>query len=630
MNSHVHKRANALLAICMLLCVVFYLPGLKGGYLFDDYPNIVDNPAIHMTTLDADALQRAFWAAPASGSQRPLATLSFAVNHYFTGLAPQPMKATNLAIHLVNGWLLYLLLGRILHFFSSGMAPGNVTRGQWVAALIAGVWLLHPINLSAVLFVVQRMEGLALIFVLLGLLLYVNARMKQTKSAEWCLWIGFPVCLLLGMAAKESAALLPLYALLLECIVFRGASAHRRKLILFHVIFLLLPLLAGLAWLVPKIFSEAAYSTRHFTLLERLMTEPRVLVDYALWTVLPLPQFAGFYHDDYPVSVGLTTPWTTLPAMLVLLAAVVMAWKLRYRRPLTSLGLAWFLAAHAMTATVIPLELVFEHRNYFASAGLLLALFDMIFPVNKAAPMARVGHASVAVLILLAVFSLNIKARTWGNPVLFAVTEAARSPQSPRATYELGRTYALLSGFRADSPNLERAISALEAAAAVPRASAMPESTLIIASSKAGIPIKPEWWNGLIGKLISRTPNAEDIGAIMALTNCRREGHCAEDDEQLTRMYRTALAQRRAPEILYGFAIHAHNAMGDTELALELAREAAKHQDLQYHVNLVGFLIALGKTGEAHQELEALERRDHKGSMVVEIGALHSVLKGEK
>lgn len=629
MDTQARRRSSLLFVASTLLCIVLYLPGLKGGYLFDDYPNIVDNPAIHLTTLDAASLQRAFWATPSSGSQRPLATLSYALNHYFTGLATQPMKVTNLAIHAINGWLLYLLLSNILRFSACSTTAGNITRARWLAALVAGAWLLHPINLSAVLFIVQRMESLAQLFVLLGLLLYVDARTKRNENSP-LLWFGFPVCLLLGMGAKESAVLLPLYAFLLECIIFRKTLGWRREQTIFHTVFLLIPLVAGLAWILPGVLSPSAFSTRHFTLVERLLTEPRVLADYAIWTALPIPQFSSFYHDDYPVSTGLFSPWATLPAIIALIAAIVAAWKVRRSRPLISLGLSWFFAAHALTATIIPLELVFEHRNYFASVGLLLVLFDLLLPAEKTQAGAGLGKALILVMFALAAFTLNIKARTWGNPVLFAVAEAVNSPDSPRATYELGRTYALLSNFRADSLNLAQAIAALEIAAAVPRASAMPESSLIIASSKSGVPVKPGWWQSLTEKLTSRPLTPEDVAAIRALTECRRGGGCAENDEMLEKIYRIALDQRRSPELLYAFAIHAHNVMKDPELSLSLVREAAKSDDLQYQVNLIELLADLGLKDEAQAELESLILRDRKGALRIEADALRMRLDSEK
>ena len=367
----------------LLLTIALYLPGLRGYYEFDDYPNIVDNDALHVTTLDPAAWITAMWASPASDLQRPLASLSFAANFYFTGPDPRPMKATNLAIHLVNGCLLLALLLLLVRRGADGTrrAPAAALRDEWLALLVTGIWLLHPINLTAVLFVVQRMESLAQTFVLLGLLLYVQARIRQQtdrSGSAWRLWIGVPACTLLGIAAKESAALMPLYALILEATVLFDWRRRGGALLAFYAAFLVVPALLGLAWMVPHALAPDAYAQRAFTLQQRLLSEPRVLLDYVTWILVPLPKFFSFFRDDYGFSKDLWHPWTTVPAMLLIAALIGAAFAVRARRPLVALGILWFFAAHALTASFFPLELVFEHRNYFASIGVLLAAADLV------------------------------------------------------------------------------------------------------------------------------------------------------------------------------------------------------------------------------------------------------------
>ena len=108
------KAQSLVLALAaLLLGLLVYLPGLGGVYAFDDFPNIVDNTALHVTTLDPVAWRQALWSSPSSDLQRPLASLSFALNYYVSGIDPLPMKITNLAIHLLNGWLLFVLLRRL-------------------------------------------------------------------------------------------------------------------------------------------------------------------------------------------------------------------------------------------------------------------------------------------------------------------------------------------------------------------------------------------------------------------------------------------------------------------------------------------------------------------------------------
>jgi len=129
---------------------------------------------------------------------------------------------------------------------------------------------------------------------------------REQRGAGWG-WIlvglfGFGA---LAALSKESGIMLPLYALLIEWLVFRGAlpgSATRKQLIGLYVLALALPGIAGLAWLSPGIVSGTAYLERPFTLSERLWTEARVLWSYLGWIIAPRPAALSLYHDAYPLS----------------------------------------------------------------------------------------------------------------------------------------------------------------------------------------------------------------------------------------------------------------------------------------------------------------------------------------
>src|SRR5688500_13964670 len=85
-----------LLPVLLVLVALVYWPGLGGGFVFDDYPNIVQNGALHVTWASTwlEWLAAVF-SSPASELQRPLAMLTFAINHALTGLDPYWMKLTN-------------------------------------------------------------------------------------------------------------------------------------------------------------------------------------------------------------------------------------------------------------------------------------------------------------------------------------------------------------------------------------------------------------------------------------------------------------------------------------------------------------------------------------------------------
>src|SRR6185437_6409937 len=459
-----------ILLVAFVLTLAVYWPGLSGGFLFDDYPNIVDNHGVQPPNASFSSLVGAALSSPSSEFKRPLASLSFAANYLISGLDPYWMKLTNLVIHLLNGLLVFLLARKLVQIGEERFsATDERARAGIVAVLIAAGWMLLPINLTGVLYVVQRMESMANLFVLLGLLGYVEGRRRmltaqptvidgavtQIASASHELR-GFLLCVAsivacagVGILAKETAVMLPLYALLIEWLVFRfdtPSGSRDKRLIGLFVLVLLLPMIVGLTWLLPCILNSGTWATRNFTLSTRLLSEARIVVDYVAWTLLPTPDALSFYHDDFHISSGLFTPWSTLGSIALLVALVALMFWLRRRQPLATLGIALFLACQLLTGTILPLELIYEHRNYFASFGLLLALVPLL-AAPRTQSFALPRHALLIGLMLCWTALTALTAYAWGNPMRLAEDLAARAPQSPRAEYELGRTYIIYSHY---------------------------------------------------------------------------------------------------------------------------------------------------------------------------------------
>ena len=371
------RRLHWVLLFCVLsVTTLVYWPGMWGGFTFDDNTNIVFNTQLHVKDLVWDQWVAAAFSSPARELPRPLAMLTFGVNHFLTGLNPWPMKATNLAIHLLNVFLVFGMIRALLRSTGRGSARPD---DESIALFVCATWAILPINLMAVLLVVQRMEILSHTFVFLGLWLYLAGRTQLIDGRNGWKKIlsGLVLCTLVGAMSKESAVLLPLYAVIIEFFVlkFKG-SDHKpcRLLVGLYVIVLFLPALIGIAWLLPKSLDPASFAHRNFTLPERLLTEPHVVADYLRWTLLPDLGRLSLFHDDFPVSRSLMDPPATLLSGIGLILVGLAAWKIRHVRPLSSVGLAWFFGAQVLTATFIPLELVFEHRNYFASVGISLLL----------------------------------------------------------------------------------------------------------------------------------------------------------------------------------------------------------------------------------------------------------------
>jgi hypothetical protein len=612
------------LALAVTACI--YWPGVHGGWLFDDYPNIVDNRGVQPEHASIPSLTRAAFSSPSSEFKRPLSSLTFAANYLATGLDPFWMKVTNLLIHLLNGLLVYALSRRLIRL--SRHETFSAKDEIRLASLIAAAWLLLPINLTGVLYVVQRMESLANLFVLAGLLGYVSGRQKMLAGdfkqglvhAAGSLIVATGI----GLTAKETAAMLPLYAALTEWILFGFRTSHggpSRSILALFGLTLVLPLLAGLAWLLPGVFRPENWATRDFTLTGRLLSEARIVTDYISWTLLPTPQDLSFYHDDFRVSSSLLTPWTTLPSMLLLACLAYQAWRWRKRRPLAALGLSLYLGCHLLTGTILPLELIYEHRNYFASFGLLLAIVPALTatPSPEGPPaFALARRTLLGVLFVWWMLLTAMTAQAWGNPLSLAEELATRAPESPRAQYELGRTYIIYSHYDPESRFTQLAYAPLERAMKLPDSSILPEQALIFMNSRMHLPMRDTWWDSMVKKLQAEPPGVQDESSLAALAQCARERRCDLPHARMVEAFHAALAHPKpSARLLATYGDYAWNVLMNRELGTQMTLDASKAapNEPAYHITLARMYLAQHDFALAKQQIDALQALDIGGRL---------------
>ncbi|MGA9855334.1 MAG: hypothetical protein WBR29_08680, partial [Gammaproteobacteria bacterium] len=473
----------------LTLTVLAYVPGLHGPFLFDDVTSILQNRALAIHSLAWDQLAQAMLSSDTGPMRRPLSMLSFALNIYFNGLDPTAFKITNLVIHLVNGVLVFALLRKIVQYWlDKGILESSIAA-YWLPLLCASAWLLHPLNLTAVLYVVQRETSLCSLFILAGCVCYVHARLRilAGKSGWWWLYIGTLVSGLLAILSKETGLLLPVYLLVIELCVFRFSCKNNRierGLFMFFGLFLLLPFCLGLVWLFGIHHgAPLSYVGRDFTLSERVMTEMRVIWDYIRWTLFPRLPDLGLYHDDIPLSTGLLTPPTTLLSMLglgTLLATAGFTWK---KRPWISFGILWFFTGQILESTVWPLEIAFEHRNYLADMGILISVFGFILTAHSRLLNMRYRIGIILALVLTYGAVTGMRAYIWRSTLSLVKTQAANHPQSPYATYALGQelTNLVLAGEKQLVPEAE---AALAHSMSLPNSGIIPGAALALLDSQ--------------------------------------------------------------------------------------------------------------------------------------------------
>jgi len=559
------------------LAMLVFSPGLGGGFVLDDVQTIVDNSFIRVTTLNLESWLEAAASFSAGQGSRPLAMLSFAFDFWRHGsLDAATFKETSVFIHGLTTFALALFFRRLLM-----LADWAPQRASMVAALLALAWAVHPIQVSAVLYVVQRMQTLATLFLVLALWAYLGLRQAQVEGQRgWPQGILAAVCWLLALASKEDAIMLPIYCLLLEFFILRFKAAEEWRAHSLRRAYLVV-LVAGTAlflfWLVPTTWSWEPYHGREFNSMERLLTQARVLALYLGQILWPLPSRFPFNYDTFEVSRDLLQPLSTLPAMVLALGLLAWAWCWRTRRPVFALGIGLFFAGHFVTSNIIGLEMVFEHRNQIPLIGIVLALADLLIASSERWHVNQAALRTTATTLLLTVaICAGYRAYQWGDAIRMAEYHVCIQPDSPRAWLALGGTYFDLAGRKngKGSPYLSKAIEIMETAAdktAAPSA----YSNIVIYKTIAGTVTQTDW-DRLLHRVATAPMTPANVNILWnSITNLRAK--IGLDESQALELIKV-ISQRSdlsANEQLY-IGLFIYNKTSSPDAALDYFLNAAK------------------------------------------------------
>ena len=440
---------SALLATATWLV---YKPGLSGPFVFDDLTNILLVNTTYLKSLDSTALYNTAWAVKSGPLSRPIAILSFGLNYYFTQLDVYYFKLTNLVIHLLAGYALYQLTYRLLaRREAKTTLPGDTPLSiHYLALATCAIWLVHPLNLTSVLYVVQRMTSLSSLFMVLGLIGYVIGR-EQIIADQTRGYATISLSILcfgtLAIFTKEIGAFLPIYAILIEIYFFRLAASERLTLSFkrFWYGFFVVPLILALVIALAKsgsLLGLDAYQFRNFSLTERLLTESRILWFYLRLILFPSIVEMGTYHDDILISTDLLHPATTLLSVMGIGLLGTVAVIARKKATILSFGITWFLVGHSLESTVIPLELAHEHRNYLPEFGILLVLtYYITHTTKKASRTLKLRYLFLLAYASLLGITTHARATEWRDEWTLFNAEARNHPDSSRSHTSLAVLY---------------------------------------------------------------------------------------------------------------------------------------------------------------------------------------------
>jgi hypothetical protein len=437
-----------LLALLLgLFTAWIYWPGTSGPDLLDDRSSVM----VIRDLADSPEYARDYIFGDRSGLLgRPVSMVTFVLERLYLDSGIASSKKVNIVLHLCNGMLVIWLFWLLFRYLA---VPGY----RWLAVLLGAIWLLHPLLVSTVLYVVQRMAMLSTFFMLLATIGYVYWRMALGEGRGSLLrFLPVPVCLALGLLAKENAIVLVPVLLLLEVLWFECKTAAGKSirwlqrvsysLIASGAVGLASVLLFGWGWLAERM------RRRPFTLEERLLTESRIVWDYVAQWLRPEVGRMGIYHDDVLLSRSFLEPVATLYAtlawgVLLVTCGVLLRWQ---GGRWFVFGIAWFLVGHSIESTVLSLELYYEHRNYYPAIGLVLSLGVLFALLVKKWPQPR-----APLLVCLGLCALVLSGQTgsqamiWSSRPLLVLQHINGHPDSGRANIDMAVQVARLGDVEA-------------------------------------------------------------------------------------------------------------------------------------------------------------------------------------
>ena len=431
-----------------------YANSLKVPFVFDDSQNVAHNEHLRLTNLSPDGLYAAAFNSPLPS--RPVANLSFALNYYWGGKDPlTSIHVVNILVHVTNGLLVYglaltwLSMSDMISQHDSGWGTPQARR-RAVALTSALLFVVHPVQTQSVTYVVQRMASLSVMFYLIALVLYFAGRVQRDVPKRYFLWVASLIAWALALGSKQIAVTLPLIVVLAEwLLISRSNQVPRvdyrrwswwvvRLVVVLAASFVLLCIVAG--W-NPVAELTRHFAKREFTTIERLWTQARIVVFYLSLLFFPHPVRLNLLHDIFPPVSDLSSAGS---AASILILATMLGWGFYFtrRQPIFAFGIFWFFIQLLLESTVIPLEMVFEHRLYLPSIGVILFILAFL---DSIAGRWRPGvYAMSAIVVLLMAGGTVVRNRVWQNEIGLWTDAIVKSPCEPRSWNNRGKAYVAL------------------------------------------------------------------------------------------------------------------------------------------------------------------------------------------
>lgn len=436
------------LFVFVIVGFIIYANSFAASFFWDDDDYILNNlyirswqylPKYFSENLIAGAgLLSNYW--------RPLLLINFSLDYHFFGLNKYWWHFVNITLHILNGFLAFLILNLLF-------------KKKWLGFLTALIFLIHPAQIEAVTYLSGRTDSLFAFFFLLSAFFYLKYKERRETRFYIFSLLGF----LASLFSKETAIVLPAILVILEIVRNEDlgySAAERKKISLKNFIFL-----------APFFFLAAIYFIGRLTILNfsdtlnfynddslfaasiwmRLLTFLKVF-----WQYLGLLFIPNNLHMERLIEPALSfrsNLWLIFP-LIIIIAAFIFSLLFFKKNKLYFFGFFWFFIILAPTSNIlIPINgLMYEHWLYLPLIGFFIFIFALFKDMrlffegvvsDKIKKAVKIAGIFILLFYLLFLAAATVKRNfVWQNPVAFFENNLKYNPLSLKLWNNLGMEYA--------------------------------------------------------------------------------------------------------------------------------------------------------------------------------------------
>ncbi len=379
--SALHLRVLAGAALIVAAVVIAYLPSINGGFIWDDKMLLSNNQII----IAPDGLYR-FWCTTETIDYWPVSNTTFWLEWRLWGMNSTGYHVTNLILHIATTLLIWVILRKL-------SIPGAFFAGL--------IFAVHPVNVESVAWIAQRKGLLAMLFCLLSILFYLQAKMQlllrnRGPAVDRWYWLSLGA-FVLAMLSKGSVAVLPV---LLLVIVWWQRPLTRRDIVRTAPFFVVAVVLAGVnVWFQTHGTGQVIRSASFW---ERLLGAGGVVWFYLYKALLPLDLV--FIYPQWHIEAGNLLWWLPLMAAV---AVTVVLWRYRegWSRPFLFVWGFFCVALLPVLGFIdvyfMKFSLVADHYQHLALIGVItLVAAGLSVWHERVQGVARWAANTVAVVVV--------------------------------------------------------------------------------------------------------------------------------------------------------------------------------------------------------------------------------------